>query len=170
MFRSLAILSVVIITGVVGWHFYTQAKLLADYCFNVVGHRIIRASWKEIVMQMDFQVYNKSDISIVVDNYDLGVYINKHFVSKVSNPVGQTLAPNSRSIITLIISFTPKQALGGIFNLDFIKGAMDKQKIMIGLSGFVTVSHQGIRLKNLPVQIEMPLSEMIPKPGEDKPC
>ena len=170
MIRSLVIASIVIIAGVTGWHFYTQTKLLADYCFNVVGHRIVKVGWKQVIMEIDFQIYNKSDVQVTIDNYDLGIFINGNFVSKISNQVGQVIAPRGRSIVTLVVDFTPQQALAGIFNLDFLKGALNKEQIIVGISGAVTVSHRGIRLRNLPVQIELPLSEMIPKAGEQVPC
>lgn len=165
--RTAVTIAILGILGIAVWQVSRQMRLLADYCFNVVGYRIKRISFDRIVFELDLEVYNKSNIDVTIDSYDLSVFMNGQFVSKIYNQVGQLVRGKSRSIVTLTIDFAPRQALLTVLNFDFARSLISEQTV-VAIKGHVTVSHRGAKLRDLPVDIELPLKEMIPTRGAEK--
>lgn len=151
-------------------HFKKQAKLLADYCSDIVSERIKMLTAKRVVIELDFSIKNKSDIDVKVNSYDLIISINSKKVSRLKATVNQELKAKAKSIFTLVVDFVPKDVMKEAVSRDFLAGLLlDKSKVTVSILGYATISHKAIKIENAPINITMTLAEILaPSPSKEK--
>jgi LEA14-like dessication related protein len=151
--------SLLAVGGFLFWHFRNQARLLSEYTVKFSTTRIKRFSFEQAIVEVDLLVANKSDIDIVIESYEIDAYINNVYITKVVSKIPQKLNAKSESFLTLVLDFNPKMVLKSAINIDFAKGVMlDKSNVTISLRGKVTISHKGIKIRDLPINVDEKLS------------
>ena len=170
MKRFAIFIGILALIGGIGWHIRVQAALLKRICFNLTGHEILKLTFEEAIITLFIEIKNPSDIDITVDSYDFDILVDGRKVAKAKKKIGQKILKDSSSELSITFSFEPKNIFNALLTADVIKGILlRKEKTKIRIKGFVSVSHgKWIKLGNMPVDIEMPLSQMIPKPDVPK--
>lgn len=93
----------------------------------------------------------------------------KALIEKIKN-IGK-IKRNGFSDLELTFSFEPKNIFNSILDADVLKGILLREKkTKIKIKGYITASHGKLfTVSNIPIDIEMPLADMIPIPGEEEP-
>lgn len=171
MKRVLIFAGIIGIVGGLAWYLHRQANLLMQYCFNFTGYQIIELNRSKIQIEVKLQIKNRSDLDITIQGYEFDVYLNGAYVSKINSKKNQKVAKNSFSILSLLINVEPAKNKD-LANWDFLSRLLlDYKNIKVKIKGSVSATALGISAKDVPVDLEMKLKEMLPdnsKPSE--PC
>ncbi len=89
---------------------YWQYQKILNYCLKFKSLKLNK--WTPTLADLDLYLNfeNKSSVPINVISQEYNVYVGGGFISKVSNSVPQTLAPNAVSLIGVNVKFNPKKA------------------------------------------------------------
>lgn len=148
---------------------YHQAKLLMDYCLSFVGYKVVKLSFKRIIIEMKFQIKNKSNIDITVTSFDFNVYMNGIYATKIKSSKQQIIKADSSSVISLLVDIEP-QKNKRLADLDFLSQALTNiGGIRVGISGTLSLKAFGVSVKDQQVEIEMPLRDMLPDNKKPQP-
>lgn len=168
---------VLIIAGILGglgalaWYLHRQANLLMQYCFNFTGYKIINLNRDRITIDLQLQMRNKSDLEITISGYQFEVFLNGAYVTKVSSNKIQKIAKNSFSTIILTLDVEPRKNKQ-LANWDVLSRILlDFKNTKVRIKGDVSATALGISAKDLNVDLEMKLKEMLPdKQNPSPPC
>lgn len=171
MKRVLIIAGVLAGIGGLAWYFYNQANLLMKYCFNFTGYKIITLSRDRITIEVRLQIKNKSDIDITLTGYKFEVFLNSAYASTIEQKKTQIIKANSFSELSLKIDVEPSKNKQ-LANWDFLSRLLlDVNNIRVRIKGAVSASALGISAKDVGVNLEMKLKEMLPdKANPTPPC
>ena len=160
MKRGLIIFGIIGMAAGLTWYIRRQIRLLGDYCFEMKGHRVTYLRLQRTVVEVDLEVLNRSDIDVKIDSYAFNVSVNGTMVSRVLSKGPRTLTAKGKTILTLIIDFDPRVVLKRALTVDMLTG-ITKGDLTISLDGTVSVSHAGIKAKNVPVKLTKKLKDMV---------
>jgi len=156
------------IAGTVSAYSYHQYKLLMDYCLSFAGYNVKKLSVKRIIIELTFQIKNKSDIDIKVTSFDFNIYLNGIYATRIKSSKEQIIKANGSSIISLLVDIEP-QKNKQLANWNFLSKAIsDIGGIKVKTAGVISLKAFGASLKNQPVEIEMPLRDMLPDSNSQK--
>ena len=167
------VLGLSIIGVVVGFAYkvMTEAKKLADFCYDFGGYKLTGLSLKEITMDIIVRIKNKSNVNVVLTGYNFKVFVNGVFVSRIINNTSQPISAGSKEPVAFTVMFDPKEALKGVLTLDnILTASVDKNKIIIKISGYFGVNIGGVRLDNFPLEMQSSLAEILSPSPNTKPC
>lgn len=157
--------------GGLAWYLHYQANLLMKYCFNFVGYKIHKLNRERITLEVQMQIKNQSNFDLTINSYDFNVYMNGAYVTKVSSKKSQLIKAKGFSVLSLMIDIEPKKSKE-LANWDFLSRILlDVNNIKLKINGSLSATAIGVSAKDIPVNVEMRLKEMIPdktKPSE--PC
>lgn len=141
-----------------------QIKLLTKLGYKFVGYKILKFSFQQIIVDIDLELENQSNIGITLNGYNIDVSMNGQNVAKLQNDkLSQYLAPNGKSQIKLNVSFVPGDVLKQAFNLQNILTSLtNPDAIVFGFNGTVSAKTTGLMVKNYPISVTLPLSKMLP--------
>jgi LEA14-like dessication related protein len=171
MKRVLVIAGVLAGIGALAWYLHNQANLLMQYCFNFTGYKMINLSRDRITIQLSLQIKNKSDLEITLTGYNFEVFLNGAYATTISNSKVQKIGANSFSTVNLTIDVEP-QKNKSLANWDFLSRLLlDVNNIKVRIKGAISASALGISAKDVGVNLEMKLKEMLPdKTNPSPPC
>ena len=134
--------------------------LLYNAVFKVARVIIKTISIKEINIVVFAEIYNKSDISAIVNGQHYDVFFNNELVSKIDAKELIHINSNGKTIIPISINFNPSAVLNtGINNLANI--LLDRTKINIEIKGQLSLKIGIVELKNYKVNVKYTLQELI---------
>lgn len=150
---------------------YHQYNLLMDYCLSFVNYNVKKISIKRIIIELTFQIKNKSDIDITVTSFDFNIYLNGIYATKIKSSAKQIIKANSSSKISLLVDIEPLKNKQ-LASWNFLQKALsDTGGIKVKTEGVISLKAIGATLKDQPVNIEMPLRDMLPdKNKPSQPC
>lgn len=141
-----------------------QIKLLTKLAYKFIGYKILKLSTKQIIVDVDLELENQSNLGITISGYDVDVSMNgQHVVKLKNNQLSQYLAPNGKSLIKLNVDFVPNEVIKQAFNLqNILLSLTNPDAIVFGFKGNVSAKTTGLMVKNYPLNVTLPLSKMLP--------
>lgn len=163
--------SAFIVLAGLGIYVYRQVKLAMNYCYKMSGFRIRSLKTTNIAFDLGVRFKNNSNIDVLVNGYDLDVYINDKKVSHVKAAHKTLIKGKAISILWVNVSFDPKK----IFNdLGYIASLISyfltaKEKIIIKIEGNVSLQQSFIKLDKFKIPtIEMNVKDIMADDPESK--
>lgn len=127
-------------------YFKRQADLLRSMSYRIRNYRIVEGSATKVVITLDFQLINKSEIPFTVTGYDLNFFSNQVYVARFQEENASIDVPayGGSASIPVRLEFDPRTFKRGLLNnvLDLISGesitilARGKISVKVGLLGF----------------------------------
>lgn len=127
-------------------YFKRQADLLYKLSYRIRRFQFVERSATKVVIALDFELVNKSEIPFTVTGYDLNFFSNDVYLARVLDENAQIEVPayGGSNAIPLRLEFDPRALGSGILSnvLDLlsgntltilIRGTLD---IRVGLLGF----------------------------------
>lgn len=138
---------------------YWQYKKLMDYCIslNKIMLREFNLSKANIDLYLNFK--NNSAIKLEILSQDYTVLINDKEVVKAGNTNALTVAPNSTSVLSVNIAFSPQKLINTLGSLatDML---LNPQKINITISVKVKVKLWAFTV-SIPYEFKSTLKDML---------
>lgn len=160
--RNFFLLGTTVIVGFAGFYVYQQQNLLRKMKISFAGVILDNISLHTFAMRLKLKFTNSSDIDINVEKYDFDVLINGQPVMKILSPGPGYIMANSESVNLLSIKFDPTVVLSKLFSTNILSALLfDYSKVIITLSGVMSVSHVGIGVHNLAVNQSSTLAEIM---------
>lgn len=158
-----------LISGViigVGSYLYFNIKKAMDFDSKISGFKLISQNSEKIVIGIDLDVTNKSDLKADITGYDFDVFINDNHIAKVNNTTqGLFINANSTSKINLPVEM--KKSTFANYN-DFSKiyallltAVANAKTTTIKIKGKFTGKLAGLELKDYPLDIKYTLYEIL---------
>ena len=96
-------------------YYLTQASLLYNYKYRILGVTIKKATPQAVELQVDVEVVNDSSIEATLTNYYFDIFLNGEKVAVIENAsVNQFLRANGgRSFFPMKVTIDPKKFLTG---------------------------------------------------------
>ncbi len=161
------IIIVIIISLIVvaGYFAKKQFDKVMKYCYNynIKQSKInkISSSIIDIDFALDFK--NNSDLEAQIDGYNFDILLNDVKISHVSSSAPVKIKSKAFTTITIPIKVNVTSLLSkNLLNLETAKNLIsDRSKIMIGIKGVVSAGALGLKVKDMPIEISMSLTEMM---------
>ncbi len=148
-------------------YLWNQTKKLADFCFDFSGYKITNVTLLNMAVDVYLSIKNKSNLDVIIKGYDLDVYVNGNFISKVTNTNEQQLPANTKQNFTVSVNFNPTTLLKGSLTKDNILNALiDRSKVVFEFKGVLSASFAGVNVSSFPIAIKSSLADMIPDPNK----
>lgn len=175
---------IVLFTGSVVWagvSLYKQYVRAMDFDFDPVTYRIVSVSRRRIAFEVDLSITNKSDLDVVIMDYDFDVWVNGSFVTKIHAPPvlddrgypktdplthepikkQQRIAPMTNSIITLVVDFDPNNVFKSAGKFEIISGIiLDPTSIQVRFAGTFDMKVSGVKIEKISYDDHYTLAEM----------
>lgn len=167
------ILGLSIVGVVVGFAYkvMTEAKKLADFCYDFGGYKLTGLSLNEITMDIIVRIKNKSNVNVVLSGYNFKVFVNGTFISRVMGNKPQPIFAGKKEPIVLGIVFDPREVLKGLFTVNnLVTAGLDQSKIIVKVSGYFSVNVGGVKVDNFPKEMESSLADMLKPDPNKQPC
>lgn len=170
MKRILIGIGALAVIGGAYWYIKNQTALLSEICYNFVGNRIVSAGLDKVVIDITMQIKNKSKIDLTIKGYDIDLFVNGNKVGKALSSSNQVIKGNSYSNIILTIAASTSEVFKTALNLDVLQSLTGKtNNVMIGAKGVISINAGNLlTIKNVPVDISMPLSEAVASKSDEK--
>lgn len=96
-------------------YYLTQASILYDYKYNVIGLIIKKVTLKEVELEIQLEVINDSAISATLTNYFFDIFLNGQKVAEVKNAtLNQFLRANGgKSFFPIKVIIDPRRFASG---------------------------------------------------------
>jgi LEA14-like dessication related protein len=96
-------------------YYLTQASILYDYKYNVIGLIIKKVTLKEVELEIQVEVINDSAISATLTNYFFDIFLNGQKVAEVKNAtLNQFLRANGgKSFFPIKVIIDPRRFASG---------------------------------------------------------
>ncbi len=141
-------------------YLYVQWDTLYNSCYAVVGGIIHEFGLKQVRITLMIAIENKSDLTLKVTHQSYDIYINDMQVANFSSNKTLRLLSKSTEILPINVEFNPTDLLKkGVKNIASLLG--DKSKFIIKTKGVITVSSGIATVKDLPIETEMSLKELM---------
>jgi len=96
-------------------YYLTQASILYNYKYNVIGVVIKKVTLKEVELEIQLEVINDSAISATLTNYFFDIFLNGQKVAEVKNAtLNQFLRANGgKSFFPIKVIIDPRRFASG---------------------------------------------------------
>jgi len=161
----------VIIGGIAAMlgYFFRQFNLLYNSCYAVVGVIIHDFSFDKVKLTLLLKLQNKSDISVKITKQKYDIYVNGMNVGVFHSQQPFTLYSDSVNTLPIDVTFNPKDLLKtGVSSIAAILG--DKSKFIIGIKGTLTAESGIAQVKDLIIETEMSLKEIMEEDNSADVC
>lgn len=164
-----------------GTAIYKQYMRAMEFDFSPMTYRIVTVSRRRIAFEVDLQITNKSDLDVVIMDYDFDVYINGSFATKIHQPPlldntgrpvidpithqpkkkEQRIAPMGDSIVTLVVDFDPNNVFKSVNKFEVITGIItDPSTIVVRFAGSFDIRVSGVKIEKIPYDDQFTLADM----------
>lgn len=142
-FISLILLS----AGAYVWY---QWNKIQQYTITYGGQNLKAFSTDRIIADIYMNIINPSDVDLSIDGYDVDLYVNGSYTSKLISHEKQVIRAKSTTKFAVSLDFNPTEVLGQSLNVTFLKNLIkNRSKIEIRLKGEAKI----FGLFNIPVDI-----------------
>lgn len=160
--RKEAVYGLLILFTAFGLYAAYQIATLKNYCYNLVGWRVSKITANSVEIVFNFRIKNKSNIDVTLNGYKFDVFMNNVLVAKVKSLQKTEIRGKSSRIIQVPVQFIPTKEILTNVRIDFIKRQLSDSNIIRFLGTVSLSNYKIIQLKNYPIDIVMPLKEMVP--------
>ena len=144
-----------------------QVNLLSKSVWKYGGFKIKSLGLDKVVLSLYFKVDYKGSIDMVLTQQDYDVYVNDHFVSKVSNSTDVMIYANTVSRVPFDVTLKPGDVLkAGVNSLAAIVNKSEREKIRIKIKGILTLKVGYFTIKKLPFEKEENLKDVLSDTGQ----
>jgi LEA14-like dessication related protein len=148
-------------------YYKQQVEKALEYCYKIISGSVNEITRKKINVTLYIKLMNNSNFSVIINNYEIDIYINNKYVVKVKSDKKQLLKANGVSTLEVPIIFVPSKIFSQTEILTLIGYGISKQdKFIIQLKGKFTASMQFITVK-MPIDTKFTLAELLAP--SDKP-
>ncbi len=152
-------LSILAVAGIYG---YQQQILLRQMKIALDGAEFDNISLRNISMRLRLKFNNQSAISIAVKEYNFDVLLNNQPAIKIQSPGPGFIAAHTESVNQLRVQFDPIAVLGKVFKSEQILALLfDYSKLLITITGTISVEHAGIGIKKIPITQTSSVAELM---------
>lgn len=116
---------------------------------------------QEAGLKVTLNLRNQSDFNVMAMGYKLDVYLNDTFVAPVLSKEQQTIKPNTISPFSFNVYFSPFKIFKDLTIDKVIEGLKDIKNVKIKVKGYITASVDGVKVENLPVDLEMLTGDLL---------
>lgn len=148
-----------------GWFIWNQATLLSDMDFSLLDKKIVSINLSQVVIQLTIKVINKSKLALQLNGYDIQVKIDSKPVARLVSTRQEVIPGNGSSNIIITASVAYSDVFGAAASGDTLVNVLtNKSKVILGVSGQISGKlGNAISVKNFPIDITTPLSDVLPK-------
>jgi hypothetical protein len=118
-------------------YYIKQYELLYNFKYNLKNVKILSSTFKQINVQLTFEVINDSSISVTITDYDFDIKINGETVAKVKNAtINQYLAKDGgKSFFVMNASLSTADLISANVSLGLIEDFKNSLLTMDGTFG-----------------------------------
>lgn len=158
----------------IGYAFYSyikkQIQQAMSFCYKFSAINFLKLDKSEFIILLTIKIRNQSDIRLNLDSYSFDVFINGKYVTNIVSPSSIDLLANAVSEFPVKIIFNPSKLFNLADVVSLISTALtDKKNFLIKLKGNISASVSFIRVKNLPIDMQMSLEEILAPADPNKP-
>jgi LEA14-like dessication related protein len=154
--RNVGILSV--IAGVT-WYAVQQAKFAKKLLYSFHNFKLNQISAERLSLGVDVSIENDTSLTVTIEGFDLDVYINDVFVSKIDSSAVKKIPSRTNIDLPASININPSQFFNDLTGILF--GASSLASTKISIRGKVKVEKFGIPFK-VPIRFDGNLSKFLP--------
>lgn len=159
-------LGVVVATALGAYlYFKNQYNLLMGYCYKFKNVKVNSLTRNESSVEFTIQFTNPSDLNADISAYEIDVYMNGNFISKIASATPIQVPAKQSFDIPFNLAFNTNDVLNFDNLLDAVKAIITPDQFKIGFRGFITASLLGgiIGAKNVPINIDYSLRDILIK-------
>jgi LEA14-like dessication related protein len=141
-------------------YYLTQLQILELWDYRLLGGRVKKASFSELIIQLDVEITNDADITLTITDYYFDIYLNNVLVANVRNAsVNQILNKNGgKSLFQIDVKIDPRK----VFNLDLLSSLTTSIKESdLRMVGYFGIKKGLIKFKNIPYDDTYKLKEFM---------
>lgn len=154
--RNVGILSA--IAGI-AWYAVQQAQFAKKLLYSFHNFKLNQISSDRLSLGVDVTIENSTALTVTIEGFDLDVYINDTFVSKVDSNAVKKIPANTSIDLPASININPSQFFSDLTTILF--GASSLSTTKISIRGKVKVEKFGIPFK-VPIRFDGNLSKFLP--------
>jgi hypothetical protein len=139
-------------------YFSTQAEILMNYDFKILGISIKKFKLDNISMDLKMRFISKSKIEAKVNSIYLDLFLEDKNVGYIKDVNSFIIPANGSSDITLFISINPQYLIKNI--TDIILGVGKSRDIKFKVDGYAEIK-SGFFKSTLPIKYETTLKEYL---------
>jgi len=127
-------------------YFKRQADLLMEMSYRVRNFRFVEKTATRVVITLDFQIINKSEVPLLITGYDLSFFSNDIYLARVEDPKAKIEIPpfGATNNIPIRLEFDPRTLGRSVLSnvLDLLSGEgitlliRGNLNVRVGLLGF----------------------------------
>jgi hypothetical protein len=147
---------ILIFTGIAGFitaialTIHREAKLLWDYDWSFKNYIVRQVSAKRAIIDFYFNVENKSQIDVAIQSYDIKLYAEGVFVSRLYSQTKQVMKADGFSTFVLRADLIPQDVLKGENLTKFVTAFLGMGDIKLEFKGDFNASHSFLRVRKFP--------------------
>jgi len=149
----------------IGFYMYSkeQVKLLKSYCYKLKDIKIVNATINKLKFDVSLAFKNQSDMEFDLVNYAIDVFAEGVKLTTINSKITQTVAGKSVTDIKFSVDIVPSEVFSDNKKLGSLitKAITNRNSIIIGIDGKITAAYKGIKLKGVPVKMEMTVGDML---------
>jgi LEA14-like dessication related protein len=141
-------------------YYLTQLQILELWDYRLLGGRVKKASFSELIIQLDVEITNDADITLTITDYYFDIYLNNVLVANVRNAsVNQILNKNGgKSLFQIDVKIDPRK----VFNLDLLSSLTTSIKESdLRMVGYFGIKKGLLKFKNIPYDDTYKLKEFM---------
>ena len=139
-------------------YFSQQAKLLADFSYNIVGGSVNQISTDNLSINLDINFVNKSSIEVVVQSFDLNFYMNGIACGNLVPVQPFVIAANNSSVLPITVNINPSVISDNI--LSILADSSQLNNLLFVVQGTATIRSSFIIAK-LPINYSTSYNQLV---------
>jgi hypothetical protein len=138
-----------------------EATLLWDYEWSFKNYIIRQISKNRAVIDFYFNVENKSKLEVSIESYDIDLYAEGIYISKLTGGGIQIIKAEGFSTFALRADFVPQDVLKGGNLTKFLTAFAGLGDIQLKFTGSFNASHSFLKVKKFPFNYETNLKRFL---------
>ncbi|MDD4970766.1 MAG: hypothetical protein PHT07_15170 [Paludibacter sp.] len=153
-------------------YYKQQVKLALQYCYKVSNIQLRHFKKDSFLFELFVKLQNKSNFTLIINGYNLDVYLNEKKVANVKSNKAYKILSNGISEISFEVNFDPSKVFDKNYILSLISYALvDQSKIVLHVIGNLIVSLDFIKNKKVKLDFKTTMQEIVnAKPDENVKC
>jgi LEA14-like dessication related protein len=153
-------------------YYKQQVKKALQFCYKISKINIFHVRKDSFSFELFVKIQNKSNFSLILNSYDLDIYLNEKKVANVKSDKQYKIYSNLISELSFEVDFDPSK----IFNKDYILSLIsyaltDQSKIVIQITGYLNVTMDFIMMKKMKFDYKTTMQQIVnAKPDADVKC
>jgi len=139
-------------------YFKTQASLLKDFTWKIVGFKIRKITLSELSLDVTFLFTSKADIEATISKLYLDLFLEDTNVGFLTEEKSFLIPANGSANIPLFISINPQYVLKNLINVSL--GIAKSKDISFRLKGYANIK-SGFISTTLPIDYKTTIKEYL---------